>query len=61
MSTYALYKGDVLIDVGTLQELATRRGVKPSTIYYYSMPLYQRRIGAKSNRLLAVKIDECSS
>ena len=59
MSTYALYKGDVLIDVGTLQELATRRGVKPSTIYYYSMPTYQRRGG--TNRLLAVKIDECNN
>lgn len=58
MSTYALYKGDVLIDVGTLQELATRRGVKPSTIYYYSMPTYQRRgNGRDGNRLLAMRVD----
>ena len=58
MSTYALYKGDVLIDVGTLQELATRRGVKPSTIYYYSMPTYRKRgNGRDGNRLLAMRVD----
>lgn len=55
-ATYALYKGDELLDVGTLRELAERRGVKEETIYYYSMPAYQRRGLRNENRLLAVKI-----
>ena len=56
-ATYALYKGDELLDVGTLRELAERRGVKQSTIYYYSMPTYKRRGKVGGNRLLAVRID----
>jgi hypothetical protein len=58
--TYALYKGDRLLGVGTLQELAERRGVKPETIYYYSMPAYQRRGKANGNRLVAVRVAEGS-
>jgi hypothetical protein len=58
--TYALYKGDRLLGVGTLQELAERRGVKPETIYYYSMPAYRRRGKANGNRLVAVRVAEGS-
>lgn len=35
---YALYKGEVLLAIGTLEEIAAERGVKPRTIYNYSMP-----------------------
>lgn len=56
-ATYALYKGDELLDVGTLDEIAKRRGVRPSTIYHYSMPAYQRKAKNVRNRLLAVRVD----
>lgn len=61
MKEYALYKGDELIGSGTLEELAEMRGVKPSTIYFYSMPTYQNRYKPKksrSNRLIAIKLDD---
>lgn len=35
---YALYKGEALLAIGTLEEIAAERGVKPRTIYNYSMP-----------------------
>jgi hypothetical protein len=41
--TYALYRGDEFIDLGTIKELAARRGVSPSTIKYMTMPVHHRR------------------
>ena len=54
---FALYKGDELLDVGTVREIAGRRGVKPGTIHYYAHPAYQRK-GGGNNRLLLVRIDK---
>ncbi len=56
--TYALYRGDELLDIGTLDEIAERRGVKPETIYFYSTPSYQRRIRNENRRLFAVRVEE---
>lgn len=58
-ATYVLYLGDEVIDIGTADELAKRRGVKPSTIYYYSTQAYMKRIKGQDNRLLAVRVDQC--
>lgn len=57
---YALYKGDDLLAIGTLEELAEFRGVTPNSIYYYSMPAYQRKARKKGNgkRLVAIKLDD---
>lgn len=41
---YALYKGEEHVAFGTLEELAEREGVKPSTIRFYSKPSYLKRI-----------------
>lgn len=46
--TYALYRGQELVDAGTAKELAKRRGVKPESIMYYATPRYHKR--AKSER-----------
>ena len=46
---YVMYKGDDLLHIGTLDELAEIRGVKRETIYWYSMPTYQRRIAKRKN------------
>lgn len=58
---YALYKGDELIGIGTLEELASQHGVKRNTMYFYSMPAYQRRYTSKklsNRRLIAIKLDQ---
>ena len=60
MQEYALYKGDELLGIGTLEELAEKRGVQKETIYYYSMPAYQRKGNVKKptgKRMIAFKLD----
>ncbi len=51
----ALYKGDDLVDMGTIKELAERRGIRKDTIYYYLMPVHARR--TSSNSIRAVRVD----
>lgn len=53
---YALYKGDELLVVGTINELAEELGVKPRTVRYYGYPGYKRRTSEKARRL--VKLEE---
>ena len=40
---YALYKGDVFIDLGTKDYLAKLLGVTKKTISFYMSPTYQKR------------------
>lgn len=40
---YALYKGDELIMIGTVEEIAKHQGVKESTIHFYHSPTYKKR------------------
>jgi hypothetical protein len=35
-SIYALYKGEEIIDVGTIEEISERQGIKKNTLYQYS-------------------------
>ncbi len=56
---YALYRGDDMVDMGTITELAQRRGVKVNTIRYYGTPTYQSRgRGQSGKRLVLVKLDD---
>lgn len=53
--TYALYKGDKLLGIGTAQELAELKGVSVITIHYYNTPTYQRRTNPdRARRLIAI-------
>lgn len=53
---FALYKGDLLVSVGTAEEIARRQGVTAETIRYYSTPAHRRRASGTS-RFVAVRID----
>lgn len=44
LKEYALYKGDKLIAMGTVHEIAKETGLKENTIYFYGMPVYKRRM-----------------
>lgn len=55
----ALYRGDDIIDTGTIKEIAERRGVQKLTIYYYLMPVASKRADSRKNSqagLRAVRI-----
>lgn len=41
---YALYKGDDLLSIGTMQQIAKELGVQYRTIYFYSTQAYKRKL-----------------
>ncbi len=49
---YALYKGEELLGMGTIRELAERFNVKITTLYYYRTPTYLRRTSNERGRRL---------
>jgi hypothetical protein len=54
-----LYRGDEIIDTGTVREIAERRGVQKLTISYYLTPAGHRRADSRkdqSKAMRAVKI-----
>ena len=56
-NVYALYKGERLLDIGTVNELAEKFGIKEKTIYYYKTPTYKKR-NKKENHRVLIKIEE---
>jgi hypothetical protein len=53
---YALYKGDNILTIGTIRELALYLGVKERTVMFYSTPTYRKR--NKGNNYLVIKIED---
>lgn len=60
MTEYALYKGEELLMIGTIEEIAKARGVKVESIKYYLYPAYQRRISKRKskNYLTLTKLED---
>lgn len=46
---YALYKGEELLHIGTIAEIAEKEEVKRDTIKFYGTPTYRRRINKRKN------------
>lgn len=44
---YALYKGDELLIIGTIKEIAKHEGVKVDTIKFYKTPVYKKRVESR--------------
>lgn len=58
---YALYKGDEILAIGTIKEIAKETGVKVDTVKYYLTPSYLERIKARKkaeNYRIMVKLEE---
>ena len=56
MKEYALYKGDDLIGIGTIKELAELTGVRKETIKFYGMPSHIKRRKSDNFKIL-VKLE----
>lgn len=54
LNEYALYKGDDLLFLGTVNEIAKQMNVLPSTIFYYQTPTAKKR----KSKLVLIKIDD---
>lgn len=52
---YALYKGDNILTIGSIRELALYLGVTERTIRFYSTPTHRKR---NKEGYLVIKIEE---
>lgn len=55
LNEYALYKGEDLLAIGTIKEIADKMKVGIRTIYFYQTPTYKNR--GKDNRRVLVKLE----
>lgn len=55
---YALYKGETLQSIGTLQEIAEKMNISVKALSYYRYPSYQKRAKRVTNRRILVPLDE---
>lgn len=49
---YALYKGEELLGMGAIRELAERFNIKATTLYYYQTPTHLKRTSNEHGRRL---------
>ncbi len=59
MKEYALYKGENVIALGTIDEIAKKMGVKKETIAYYKTQAYQNRLRRRNTLNGNVRILVC--
>lgn len=57
LKNYAVYKGDRLIFVGTINECANVMSVKPNTIRWYTNPIAKER-NKSGNRIEVIKVED---
>ena len=49
---YAVYKGDELLDMGTLEYLSEKFKIKRKSLLFYQSPTYRKRTSEKKGRRL---------
>ena len=57
---YALYKGEEILAIGTLQKIAKQMNIKVDTVKYYQTPVYKKRLANRKcsgNVRILVKLD----
>ena len=56
MKEYALYKGEEILSIGTIKEIATELNVLPETVKYYETNAYKNKLSkrkkSKNTRIL---------
>lgn len=57
MKEYALYKGDEILAIGTLEEIAASIDVAVETVKFYGTPSYKKRIKGQNAREL-IELEE---
>lgn len=62
MIEYAVYKGEEILFIGTVSEIAEQFNVKKDTVWFWASPANKRRIasrkGGYSQGKLAVRIED---
>lgn len=55
---YALYRGDDLLMVGTVEEIARYLGIQPKSVYFLSSKSYHKRCEGSAVRIMVYPIEE---
>jgi hypothetical protein len=58
MKSYAIYKGDEFLCLGTAKECAKQLNVKIQTIYFWNTKTYHERVKNSKNARLAIIVEE---
>jgi hypothetical protein len=61
LKEYAVYKGEELLAIGTIEECAKMLNVKPKTVYFYTTNTYKRRLEMRKNPdncRIAISLDD---
>ncbi len=58
MKEYALYKGEEILAIGTVKEIAKETGLKTETVRYYHSPAYKKRCKDEFNNMVLVSLDD---
>lgn len=53
---YALYKGEKILSIGTIKEIAKELNVLPETIHFYQTPTYMKRLKNRKTKNARVLI-----
>ena len=58
MKEYAVYKGDDLLAIGTVREIAKQLNVKERSVYFWSSPAnHKRNETSTANRKIAIVLE----
>lgn len=50
MTEYAVYKGENMLAVGTIQEIASELNIKEESVRFMRSPAYARRLAKRKDR-----------
>ena len=53
---YALYKGENLLEIGTLEEIAKLQNIKIATVKFYKVKSYLKRLDNRSKKGFNAKV-----
>lgn len=57
MKEYALYKGDEILQIGTISEIAEKQKVKEKTVKFYKTRAYEKRIQNRKSKKAKILIE----
>ncbi len=57
MKEYALYKGDEILQIGTISEIAEEQNVKEKTVKFYKTRAYEKRIQSRKSKKAKILIE----
>lgn len=55
---YALYKGDDLIIIGTIDEIANLLNIQKESVRFYKTPTYKKRTTENARRLVSLEEED---